>query len=223
MVELVNISYIVDEKKIIDDISLKININDCVIITGENGSGKSTLAKIIMGIIKPTCGKIYFNNIDITELDITSRAKLGISLAFQQPVVFKGINIKEFIKLANKNYNENDIKNIIDIVGIDKNELTRDLDSKFSGGELKRIELASVLARESDLVIYDEPEAGIDLWSFNSLIDLFYSKKGKQTEIIISHQQKLFKIADYVIVLKDGKIEDKLTFNCKCNKNCCGE
>jgi len=231
MLELKNICYVIDGKKILDDINLKIDLNKIIIITGPNGSGKSTLSKIIMGIIKPTSGKVYFNGEDITNLSVDKRAKLGMSYAFQQPVRFKGITIEDIINLSTKKKNGfAEIANILESVGLDYREyLNREVDDKLSGGEIKRIEIASVISNNSKLIILDEPEAGIDLWSFNDLINLFVGKKNnsKSSLIIISHQQRLFKIADEIILLEKGKIKchqsyDELKNVLCCNSNCCG-
>ena len=208
MLELKNISYEIDNKKILSNINLKIEKNKITIITGPNGSGKSTLCKIIMGIIKPTSGKIIWNGNDITNLSIDKRSKLGLSYAFQQPVKFKGINVKDIIDIAkSRNNNIEDIEKILRQVGLNcKEYINRELNGNLSGGELKRIEIASVIAKSSDLIILDEPEAGIDLWSFNDLINLFIKKREESGLLIISHQQKVFKIADEIILLENGKM-----------------
>ena len=179
MLELQNISYEITDnnkkKKILDDISFKVDDKQLVVLTGPNGSGKSTLSKIIMGILMPSSGKILYNGKDITRLSITERAKLGLSFAFQQPVTFKGLKVKDLIDIASKK--KNSVINACDYlsrVGLCAREyIDRDLDSKLSGGELKRIELALILAKNGELNICDEPEAGIDLWSFDALIKLF--------------------------------------------------
>lgn len=211
MLELQNICYSVYEngieKKILQDISVKIEDEKLVVITGQNGSGKSTLAKIIMGILTPTSGKIYFNNEDITNKTISERAKLGIAYGFQQPVCFKGLKVKDLLKIAlNKEFDFTECCNYLSKVGLcAKDYINRPLDSKLSGGELKRIEIAMVLARNAKLNVFDEPEAGIDLWSFDSLVDIF--QKQKSTNIIISHQHKIISIADKVILLNSSKID----------------
>lgn len=210
MLEIQNLCYEVkngNEKKVIlDNISLKIKKDSLVVITGQNGSGKSTLAKILMGIIKPTSGKILFNKKDITNLSITERAKLGFAFAFQQPVVFKGITVKKMLELASgKKSNVNNACDVLSKVGLcARDYIDREVNSKLSGGELKRIELAMVLARNAKLNICDEPEAGIDLWSFDALVNLF--KEKKSTNIIVSHQNKLIEIADQIILLNAGKL-----------------
>lgn len=226
MLELKNIYFKRDNKTILNDINLKIEDNKCIIITGPNGSGKSTLAKIIIGIEKPDSGKIIYDSKDITNLSLDERAKLGISFAFQQPIKFKGITVEKLLNLASKNsLNKKEINELLLKVGLDPKEyLNREVNDKLSGGELKRIELASVIAKDSKLIIYDEPEAGIDLWSFNSLINLFLDNKlnKKETAIIISHQQRLFKIADQIILLEKGTIKSMDSICCP-NKNCCLE
>ena len=193
MLELINISYKKDGKQILDNINLKFDDNFTV-ITGPNGSGKSTLAKIIMGILKPTTGKILFNGEDITNYSIDKRANMGISFSFQQPVKFKGLTVYDLIKLSSKD--ELDFTTCCDIlaeVGLcAKDYIAREVDDTFSGGELKRIEIATVMVRNSKLNIFDEPEAGIDLWSFNNLIKIFKElrEKNNSKTIIISHQER---------------------------------
>lgn len=211
MLELQNISYEITDnnkkKKILDDISFKVKDKELVVLTGPNGSGKSTLSKIIMGILMPSSGKILYNGKDITRLSITERAKLGLSFAFQQPVTFKGLKVKDLIDIASKK--KNSVINACDYlsrVGLCAREyIDRDLDSKLSGGELKRIELALILAKNGELNICDEPEAGIDLWSFDALIKLF--KEEDKTFLVVSHQRRLIEIASKVILLSRGKIE----------------
>lgn len=211
MLELQKINYSVYEngieKQILKDISLKIANKKNVVITGQNGSGKSTLAKIIMGILKPTSGKIIFDGEDITNLSITERAQRGIAFGFQQPVTFKGLKVKDLLKIAlNKAFDFNECCTYLSKVGLcAKDYINRPLDSKLSGGELKRIEIAMVLARQAKLNVFDEPEAGIDLWSFDSLVDIF--QKQKPTNIIISHQHKIINIADMVVLLNNSKLE----------------
>lgn len=210
MLELKNIGYQVDDKIILDDINLKVD-DHFVVITGPNGSGKSTLAKIIAGIIKPTVGQIILDGEDITELSITERAKKGISYAFQQPVRFKGLTVKDLMRLAaGKETTVSELCSILSEVGLCAKEyIDRSLDGSLSGGELKRIEIAMVLARSSKLSLFDEPEAGIDLWSFQKLIKVFEKmiKETKGNMIIISHQERILNIADKVIYLRDGRVE----------------
>lgn len=211
MLELQNINYCVYEngvkKQILQNISLKIGDNQNIVITGQNGSGKSTLAKIIMGIIQPTSGKILFNGEDITALSITERARKGIAFGFQQPVTFKGLKVKDLLKIIlNQVFECNECCNYLSKVGLcAKDYMDRPLDNKLSGGELKRIEIATVLARKAKLNIFDEPEAGIDLWSFDNLVNIFQQQSA--TNIIISHQHKIIAIADTVILLNNSKIK----------------
>ena len=211
MLELQNINYSINEngvkKAILKDISLKINSNQNIVITGQNGSGKSTLAKIIMGIIQPTSGKILFNGKDITKYSITERAQMGIAFGFQQPVIFKGLKIKDLLKIIlHKDFDCTECCKYLSQVGLcAKDYLERPLDNKLSGGELKRIEIATVLARQAKLNIFDEPEAGIDLWSFDNLVNIFQQQN--TTNIIISHQHKIIAIADTVVLLNNSKID----------------
>ena len=214
MLELKDICFSVKEngkvKHILKNINLSIEDDMFFVITGPNGSGKSTLAKIIMGINKPTSGKIIFNGKDITHLSITERAKLGISFAFQQPVKFKGITVKDMIKIAtNKEASVSDACKYLSDVGLcARDYIDREIDDSLSGGELKRIEIATIIARASKLTIFDEPEAGIDLWSFNSLIKTFRNLKNKYKcgFIIISHQERILDIADKIIILSNGEV-----------------
>lgn len=211
MIELIDVSYEVDNKKILDNINIKFDSNFTV-ITGPNGSGKSTLAKIIMGIIKPTSGKILFNGVDITSYSIDKRAREGISFSFQQPVKFKGITVYDLIKISSqKDMNIHEACEVLSNVGLCAREyINREVDDSLSGGELKRIEIASVFVRNSLVNIFDEPEAGIDLWSFNNLINLFKKirEKNNSKTIIISHQERIISIADKVILLDNGKLSN---------------
>lgn len=217
MLELKDICFEVKENKktkhILKNINLVIEDDKFFVITGPNGSGKSTLAKIIMGINKPTSGKIFFNGKDITSLSITERAKLGVSFAFQQPVRFKGITVKQMIEIATGNEISapEACKYLSDVGLCARDYIDREIDGSLSGGELKRIEIATILARESRLAIFDEPEAGIDLWSFNSLIKTFQNLKNKYKcgFIIISHQERILDIADEVVILSAGEILTK--------------
>ena len=231
MLELQHICFERDNKKILDDINLKLDENNFVAITGPNGSGKSTLVKIIMGIEKPDSGKILFNGKDITKLSVDKRAKLGIGFAFQQPVKFKGITVYDLLKIAaNKDLNKKEACDILSQVGLCAKEyVDREINGSLSGGELKRIEIATVVLREAQLTIFDEPEAGIDLWSFTNLIDVFEKMREliKGITIIISHQERILNIADEVILMRNGKIEeignsqqilDKVS---KSKKKCC--
>lgn len=212
MLELKNISYFRDNKQILDNISLKIDNSKLVAITGPNGSGKSTLAKIIMGILKPDSGSIFFDGNDITATGITDRAKLGIGFAFQQPVKFKGLTVRDLIELSSGNtINVSEACNYLSDVGLcAKDYLNREVSNSLSGGELKRIEIAMLAAKKSKLTVFDEPEAGIDLWSFNSLISVFekmHSEISDSSIVIISHQEKILNIADEIILLVDGKVQ----------------
>ena len=195
--------------KILDNISLLVEQGEFIAITGVNGSGKSTLARIIMGIEKPTSGKILFNGEDITELSVSKRAKRGISLSFQTPIKFKGLTVFDLMKVASAStFSEEKAGELLKNVGLSSTKyLNRELSSSLSGGELKRIEIATILAKDGDLLIFDEPEAGIDLWSFEDLTKIFKKLHAtKKTIIVISHQERILKIADRIVVLEDGKI-----------------
>lgn len=210
MLELRNIGYEVEgNKEILKNISLKIE-DGFVAITGPNGGGKSTLAKIIAGIIKPTSGKIILDGEDITDLSITERANKGISFAFQQPVRFKGLTVKDLLTLAaGKDTSINDACSVLSEVGLcARDYINREINASLSGGELKRIEIAMILARGTKLSIFDEPEAGIDLWSFNSLIKVFENmhERVNGSIIIISHQERILNTADRIIILADGQV-----------------
>ena len=212
MLELRNISYTVTDngkKDILKNINLTID-DRFVVITGPNGSGKSTLAKIIAGIITPTSGQILLDGVDITDLGITERAKAGISFAFQRPVRFKGITVKDLINLAaGRKLNFTEACNYLSEVGLcARDYINREVNASLSGGELKRIEIAMILARGTKLSLFDEPEAGIDLWSFNSLIRVFEAlhESIKGNILIISHQERILDIADKIVLLKDGEI-----------------
>lgn len=214
MLELKNICYEVDveneTKEILKDVSFTID-EHFVAITGPNGGGKSTLAKMIAGIIQPTSGQILLDGEDITNLNITERAKKGISFAFQQPVHFKGLTVKDLISIAaGKTMSVNDICSILSEVGLcARDYIDREINNSLSGGELKRIEIAMILARGTKMSIFDEPEAGIDLWSFNSLIKVFEKMRDEiqGTILIISHQEKILNIAEKIIVIANGQVE----------------
>lgn len=210
MMRLEHICYEVEGKRILDDICVEFE-DRFIAVTGPNGSGKSTLAKIIMGLLKPTSGKIYFDGEDITELSIDERAKHGISYAFQQPVRFKGLQVRDLLDIANVGKDKNAVYDILRDVGLKPEEyLNRELNDTLSGGEMKRIEIAMTVLRKGKLSVFDEPEAGIDLWSFQNLIQLF-EKMQKEIAggiLIISHQERILAIADKIIYLKDGKIID---------------
>ena len=213
MLELQNIYYQVEDegsdKEILKNINLKID-GKFTAVTGPNGGGKSTLAKLIAGIITPTSGKIILDGEDITGLSITERAKKGISFAFQQPVRFKGITVKDLITLAaGEQITAAKACEYLSEVGLCAREyIDREVNGSLSGGELKRIEIAMILARGTKLSIFDEPEAGIDLWSFNNLIDVFENmyKKTQGSIIIISHQERILNIADKIIVIAGGEV-----------------
>ena len=211
MLEFQNISYSAGGKDILKDISLTID-DRFVAITGPNGSGKSTMAKLIAGIIAPTEGRILMDGVDITEMSVTDRAKAGISFAFQQPVRFKGITVKDLISLAaGKKTSMSEACAYLSEVGLcAKDYINREVNGSLSGGELKRIEIAMINARGTKLSVFDEPEAGIDLWSFNNLIRVFEQmyERTKGTIVIISHQERILNIADKIIVLADGGIAE---------------
>ncbi len=211
MLKIENLSFdVIDkdvDKDILKDVSLTFENDKIYVITGPNGSGKSTLVKLIMGILSPTKGKISLDDVDITNLSIDQRAKMGLCYAFQQPVTFKGLKVKDLLDVASGKKNDvNTLCNYLSVVGLcAKDYIFRHLDDKLSGGELKRIELAMALARNGKVNIFDEPEAGIDLWSFDNLTDIFKNLNG--TSIIVSHQTKILEIADVVILLREGKVE----------------
>ena len=213
MLELKNVTFTVDtelgKKTIIDNISLKID-EKFVAFTGPNGGGKSTLAKLIMGLYKPTSGKIYFDGQDITEMSITDRAKLGLGYAFQAPVKFKGITVSDLISIASgRKLNVTEICSYLSQVGLCAREyVNREVNNELSGGELKRIEIATAMAKSPKLTLFDEPEAGIDLWSFNNLISVFekLEEKTKGSILIISHQERILDMAQRIIVITNGKI-----------------
>ncbi len=210
MLKLNNISYSVGDIQILKNINLEID-ERFVAITGHNGSGKSTLAKIISGIIKQTEGQILLDGIDISDMSITERANLGVSFAFQQPVRFKGIKVKDLISLAaGEKLSAAAACQYLSEVGLcARDYIDREVNASLSGGELKRIEIAMINARGTKLSIFDEPEAGIDLWSFNNLIKVFEKmyEKTKGSILIISHQERILNIADKIILLKDGAID----------------
>lgn len=213
MLRLENVCYKIEDKGqpryILNNINLEIIKGETVVITGHNGSGKSTLLKVIMGILPVTTGKIYFNNTDITDMTITDRAKLGLAYAFQTPVTFKGLKVRDLLSTAQKtNSNIMDACNYLSKVGLcARDYIDRELGAGLSGGELKRIEIATTFARGAELNMFDEPEAGIDLWSFDGLISAFSENKNNGgTNIIISHQEKIMTIADKIIVMDSSNI-----------------
>lgn len=218
MLELKNLCFSVEEdgrqKEILHDLNLTIDNSKFIVITGPNGSGKSTLARLVMGIEKPTSGQIFFDGEDITELGVTERAKKGISFAFQQPVRFKGIRVIDLLKLsAGRELSVGDACDYLSEVGLcARDYINREINSSLSGGELKRIEIATLLARQTKLSVFDEPEAGIDLWSFQNLIRIFESmQKGIKNSsiVIISHQERILRIADEIILLSNGTIQKR--------------
>lgn len=214
MLELKNISFTRNNKKILNNINLTLDNDKFYVITGPNGSGKSTLAKIIMGLEKPDTGKIYLNGEDITNKTISERAKLGLGYAFQQPIQFKGITVYDLLKLSTnkKELTKKEACNILSKVGLCAMEyVDREVNKSLSGGELKRIEIATVMAKKPYLAIFDEPEAGIDLWSFQNLTEVFkeISNNSNTTTLVISHQERILNIADEIIIISKGEIEDQ--------------
>ena len=214
MLELQGVTYRVNdelgEKTILNDVNLTLD-EHFVAFTGPNGGGKSTLAKVIAGIITPTSGKILFDGQDITNLSVTERAKLGISYAFQQPVRFKGITVRDLLSIAaGKQTKVSDACAYLSEVGLcARDYVDREVNGSLSGGELKRIEIATILARGTKLSVFDEPEAGIDLWSFGNLISVFEKmrEKTKGNILIISHQERILNIADKIVVIANGSVE----------------
>ena len=210
MLELKNICFSADGKQILKDINLRIDDAKFIVITGPNGSGKSTLARIISGILTPDSGQILLDGEDITALGITERARKGISFAFQQPVRFKGITVRRLLELSfGKKVSEARLCDTLSATGLCAREyLDREVNATLSGGEIKRIEIATVIARHTRLSVFDEPEAGIDLWSFSNLIGVFEKLRGKLngSMVIISHQERILKIADEIAVVADGTV-----------------
>ena len=215
MLELKNICYRVDSPEgtvdILDHIDLVIPDHKLVVFTGPNGGGKTTLAKVIMGLVQPTSGRVLYNGEDVTDMSITERAKLGISYGFQQPPRFKGITVHDLLLLAagQEKLSKDKCCAYLTKVGLCANDyLDREVDVSLSGGEVKRIEIATILARQSDLMIFDEPEAGIDLWSFARLTETFEQihQEGHATMIIISHQERIIRLADEIMVIANGQI-----------------
>ncbi|WP_028519859.1 ABC transporter ATP-binding protein [Ruminococcus flavefaciens] len=218
MLELKNISFSAESDgrnvEIIRDISLTVEDDKFIVITGPNGGGKSTLAKLIAGIEKNTAGSLILDGEDITDKNITERAKMGIGFAFQQPVRFKGMTVVDLLRIAaGKNLSVSEACEYLSEVGLcAKDYIDREINASLSGGELKRIEIATVLARNVKLALFDEPEAGIDLWSFNNLIRIFEKMRSEckgRSIVVISHQERILNIADEIIVIADGKIAKK--------------
>ena len=217
MLQVKNLSYEVVENgetlKIIDDISFDVADGEMLVITGPNGGGKSTTASLLMGIKNQTAGTILLDGEDITDFDIDHRANAGLGFAFQQPPRFKGLTVRDLLSLAHgSTLPEDQCCTYLTNVGLcSKDYLNREVDATLSGGEIKRIEIATIMARNVDLAIYDEPEAGIDFWSFNMLIESFknISAKQKQSMIIISHQERIMKIADEIAIIANGTVKKK--------------
>ncbi len=216
MLELKNITYEVDESDrrvdILKDISFSIGEKKFVVITGPNGGGKSTIAKMIAGVIKPAGGQILLDGQDITGLSITDRAKLGIGYALQQPVRFKGIDVKDLLRISvGRELSTDEACTYLARVGLcARDYVHREVNASLSGGELKRIEIATILARKPLISVFDEPEAGIDLWSFQSLIHVFEQMRAEIADssiLVISHQERILSIADEIIVVADGRIQ----------------
>lgn len=233
MLELQHLSFSIEGKDIIQDISAVIEDNGFTVITGPNGGGKSTLAKLIMGIEKPTSGKILFNGIDITDMDIHERSRYKIGYAFQQPPRFKGMTVSDLLSIAHgTKLSEDYCCSYLSDVGLcSKDYLHREVDASLSGGEVKRIEIATLLARDLQLAIFDEPEAGIDLWSFAKLVETFQNmqKKKQLSVILISHQERIMQLADTIMIIENGRVKHQgakesvlpelmQEFDCRCCK-----
>ena len=213
MLELRDICFEVDGKHILNHINLTIEDHQLYVITGPNGGGISTLAKINMGIELPTSGQILFNGEDITHLTIDERAKRKMGYAFQQPPRFKGMSVRRLLQLAHGGPlpEECCVSYLSDVGLCSKDYLDRDVDGSLSGGEVKRIEIATLLARDLEISIFDEPEAGIDLWSFAKLVETFQKLKSeeKQSIVLISHQERIMKLADEIVIIENGSVKQK--------------
>ncbi|MCQ2560412.1 MAG: ATP-binding cassette domain-containing protein [Clostridia bacterium] len=210
MLEIKDLRFTADGREILKGINLVIPEGKLIALTGPNGGGKTTLAKMIAGVEKPTSGQILLDGVDITDMNPTERAKAGIGYAFQQPVRFKGISVRDMLNLAaGKTLTEEEIKDVLLQVGLEADEYKdRGVDTHLSGGEIKRIEIATVLLRNAKVALFDEPEAGIDLWSFNNLIRAFEVLREKRDNslIIISHQERILSIADEIVMIQDGQV-----------------
>ncbi|MBR4236121.1 MAG: ATP-binding cassette domain-containing protein [Clostridia bacterium] len=211
MLELKNITWTTEDgRRVLDDVSLSVPDRKLVAITGPNGGGKTSLAKVIAGIIKPDSGRVLLDGRDITDLDVTQRAREGIAFAFQQPVRFKGLTVRALIEIAaGKTLNYTKLCDYMSSVGLcARDYLDREINNTLSGGEMKRIEIATVLARGAALTVFDEPEAGIDIWSFAGLIKTFDNLRRAQesTLVVVSHQERVLRTADEIVLLTDGKV-----------------
>ena len=211
MLEIKNLSFSAQGRKILDDINLTIPDGKLICLTGPNGGGKTTLAKMIAGVEKPDEGQILLDGLDLVPLDPTERARAGVGYAFQQPVRFKGITVRDMLNMAaGKTLTEEELASVLQEVGLEAGEyVDRGVGTHLSGGEIKRIEIATVLLRRSRLAVFDEPEAGIDLWSFNNLITIFASMREAIKDssiVVISHQERILSIADEIVMIQDGKV-----------------
>ena len=210
MLEIKNLSFSAQGRQILNDINLTIPDGKLICLTGPNGGGKTTLAKMIAGVEKPDSGQILLDGLDLVPLDPTERAKAGVGYAFQQPVRFKGITVRDMLNMAaGKTLSEEELAHVLREVGLEAGEyIDRGVGTHLSGGEIKRIEIATVLLRHSRLAVFDEPEAGIDLWSFNNLVRVFENIRDRRDNslVIISHQERILSIADEIIMIQDGKV-----------------
>ncbi|MCR4725298.1 MAG: ATP-binding cassette domain-containing protein [Clostridia bacterium] len=210
MLEIKNVSFSAQGRKILDDINLVIPEGKLICLTGPNGGGKTTLAKMIAGVEKPDKGQILLDGMDLVPLDPTERARAGVGYAFQQPVRFKGITVRDILNMAaGRTLSDEELANVLREVGLDAGEyVDRGVGNHLSGGEIKRIEIATVLLRHSKVSVFDEPEAGIDLWSFNSLVRVFENIRDKRESslVIISHQERILSIADEIVMIQNGKV-----------------